>query len=125
MIKLAQPSHNMTCKRCSRRKVYPEKAFGEWFYPSERTCFDCIMVGSGLFSFIRARKIPKKKNGKARTRFPLYVIDVTNNMVVGQYYNRKDVISAIKKYKNKRRETPVKILVIHFPTYFDYSSYFA
>ena len=37
--------------------------------------------------------------------------------------DRKDVISAIKKYKDKRREKPVKILVIHFPTYFDYSSY--
>jgi hypothetical protein len=123
MKKLARPSHNMTCKSCSRRKVYPEKAFGEWFYPSERTCFDCVMVESGLFSFIRTRKIPKKKNGKARTRFPLYVIDVTNNIVVGQYHYRKDVISAIKHYKNKRG--PVEILVIHFPTYFDYSSYFA
>jgi hypothetical protein len=44
---------------------------------------------------------------------------------VGQYDNKQGVISAIKNYQDKKQGKPIKILVIHFPTYLDYSAYFA
>ena len=112
-----------TCLQCNRKTVYPEKMFGEWFYPREQTCFDCLMIGCNRFDKIRAHKLPGKMNDIAELLFPLTVFDTSNNTKVGEYHTKQDVLAAVDKYKQERKSR-AKILVIHYPTYYNFTDYF-
>ena len=69
-IKMIEQPPNKTCLQCNRKTVYPEKMFGDWFYPREQTCFDCLMIGCNRFDKIRARKLPGKMNDTAELIIP-------------------------------------------------------
>ena len=114
---------NKNCLQCNRKTVYPENMFGDWFYPREQTCFDCLMVRCNRFDKIRSRKLPGKMNDRAELLFPLTVYDTSNNTKVGEYHSKQDVLDAVKKYK-KERKSRAKILVIHYPTYYNFTDYF-
>jgi hypothetical protein len=112
-----------TCLRCNRKTVYPEKVFGDWFYPRVQICFDCIMIDCGRYDKIRAHKLPEKMKDRADLLFPLTVCDTSNNTKVGDFYNKADVLAAVDKYKQERKSR-AKILVIHYPTYYNFTDYF-
>ena len=114
---------NKTCLICSRKSIYPEKDFSDWFYPREETCFDCIMVRCNRCDKIRARKLPEKMKDRADLLFPLTVYDTSNNTKIGEFYNKQDVLAAVEKYKQERKSR-AKILVIHYPTYYNFTDYF-
>ena len=65
---IARPA-NKTCLCCGRKSVYPEKAFGDWFYPRDPMCFDCLMISCKRFDNIRARKLPGKMSDKAEVYY--------------------------------------------------------
>jgi hypothetical protein len=111
------------CFRCNRKTVFPEKAFGDWFYPRVQICFDCIMIDCGRYDKIRARKLPEKMRDKADLLFPLTVYDTSNNTKVGEYQTKQDVLAAVDKYKQERKSR-AKILVIHYPTFYNFTEYF-
>jgi hypothetical protein len=114
---------NKTCLICSRKSIYPEKDFGDWFYPREQTCFDCIMIRRGRFDKIRVRKLPEKIKDRAYLLFPLTVYDASNNTKIGEYQTKQEVLVAVDKYKQERKSR-AKILVIHYPTYYNFTDYF-
>jgi hypothetical protein len=114
---------NKTCLICGRKSIYPEKAFGDWFYPREQICFDCLMISRSRFDMIRARKLPGKMNDRAKLLFPLTVYDTSNNTKVGEYHTKQDVLDAVDNYKQERKSRS-KILVIHYPTYYNFTDYF-
>jgi hypothetical protein len=114
---------NKNCFQCNRKTVYPEKMFGHWFYPREQTCFDCLMISRSRFDKIRSRKLPGKMKDRADLLFPLTVYDTSNNTKVGEYHNKEDVLTAIDKYKQERKSR-AKILVIQYPTYYNFTDYF-
>jgi hypothetical protein len=114
---------NKVCLNCSRKSIYPEKDFSDWFYPREQTCFDCLMIGCNRFDKIRARKLPGKLNDTAELLFPLTVFDTSNSTKVGEYHTKQDVLAAVEKYKQERKSR-AKILVIHYPTFYNFTDYF-
>jgi len=113
---------NKVCLNCSRKSIYPEKDFSDWFYPREETCFDCIMVRCNRCDKIRARKLPEKMKDRADLLFPLTVYD-TSNTKIGVYHTKQDVLTAVHNYKQERKSR-AKILVIHYPTYYNFTDYF-
>ena len=97
---------NKTCLICGRKSIYPDKDFGDWFYPREQTCFDCLMIGCNRFDKIRARKLPGKMNDTAELLFPLTVYDTSNNTKIGEYHNKQDVLAAVKIQTGKKNQEP-------------------
>ena len=97
--------------------------FGDWVYPREQTCFDCIMIRCNRYDKIRARKLPEKIKDRADILFPLTVYDTSNNTKVGDFHTKQDVLAAVDKYKQERKSR-AKILVIHYPTYYNFTDYF-
>jgi hypothetical protein len=114
---------NKVCPNCSRKSIYPEKDLGDWFYPREQTCFDCLMIRCNRYDKIRCRKLSGKMSDKAELLFPLTVVDTSNNSNVGEYHNKQDVLAAVDKYKQERKSR-AKILVIHYSTYYNFTGYF-
>jgi hypothetical protein len=55
--------------------------------------------------------------------FPLTVYDFSNNTKIGDYHNKQDVLTAVHNYKQERKSR-AKILVIHYPTYYNFTDYF-
>ena len=49
--------------------------------------------------------------------------DTSNNTKVGEYHTKQDVLAAVGKYK-KERKSRAKILVIHYPTFYNFTDYF-
>ena len=96
--------------------------FGDWFYPREHICFDCIMISCNRFDQIRPRKPPSKMSDKAELLFPLTVM-ISNNTKIGEYHNKEDVLAAVDKYIQERKSR-AKILVIHYPTFYNFTDYF-
>jgi hypothetical protein len=103
--------------------IYPEKLFGDWAYPRKQICFDCLMICCSRYDQIRPRKPPLKMSDKAELLFPLTVVDTSNNTKIGEYHNKEDVHSAVHNYKQERKSR-AKILVIHYPTFYNFTDYF-
>jgi hypothetical protein len=114
---------NKICLQCNRKTIYPEKMFDDWFYPRQEICFDCIMIRCNRFDKIRARKVPGKMKDGAELLFPLTVYDTSNNTKIGEFHNKQDVLDAVDRYKQERKSR-AKILVIHYPTYYNFTDYF-
>jgi hypothetical protein len=111
------------CLRCNRKTVFPEKVFDDWFYPRVQICFSCIMLDCGRYDKIRARKLPEKMKDRADLLFPLTICDTSNNTKIGEYHTKQEVLDAVDKYKQERKSR-AKILVIHLPTYYNFTDYF-
>ena len=111
---------NKTCLGCGRKSIYPEKLFGDWAYPREQTCFDCLMIRCNRYDKIRCRKLSGKMSDKAELLFPLTVYDTSNNTRVGEYHTKQDVLTAVDRYKQERKSR-AKIFVIHHPTYYNFT----
>ena len=114
---------NKFCLRCNRKSIYPEKMFGDWFYPRQATCFDCLMIDCSRYDQIRPRKPPSKMSDIAELLFPLTVVDTSNNTKIGEYNTKLEILSAVDKYKQERKSR-AKILVTHYPNYYDFTDYF-
>jgi hypothetical protein len=112
-----------TCLQCNRKTIYPEKMLGDWFYPREQICFDCIMISCGRYDKIRTRRLPGKMSDSAELFFPLTVYDTSNNTKIGEYNTKQDVLSAVVFYKQERKSR-AKILVIHYPSFYNFTQYF-
>jgi hypothetical protein len=111
------------CLQCNRKAVYLEKMFGDWFYPRVQVCFDCLMIQNTRYDKIRPRKVPGKMKDRAELLFPLSVYDTSNNTKIGEFHNKQDVLDAVNKYKQERKSRS-KILVMHYPTYYNFTDYF-
>jgi hypothetical protein len=98
--------HNKSCLNCGRKTIYPEKKLGDWFYPREQTCFDCLMIRRSRFDKTRARNLPGKMSDRAELLFSLTVYDTSNNTKVGEYHNEEDVLAAVDKYKQEKNRVP-------------------
>jgi hypothetical protein len=82
------------------------------------------MISCNRYDKIRARKLPEKMKDRAELLFPLTVYDASNNTKIGEFHNKEDVLAAVVKYKQERKSR-AKILVIHYPTYYNFTDYFA
>jgi hypothetical protein len=122
-IKITGRPLNKTCLGCGRKTIYPEKMFGDWFYPREQTCFDCLMIGCSRYDQTRARKPPAKMSNRTELLFPLTVVDTSNNTKLGEFHNKEEVLAAVDKYKQERKSR-AKILIIHCPTFYNFTDYF-
>jgi hypothetical protein len=114
---------NKICLSCGRKIVYPERMFGNWFYPRDQTCFDCLMIGCSRYDQVRPRKPPSKMSDRAELLFPLTVVDTSNNTKIGEFHTKQDVLYAVNKYKQERKSR-AKILIIHYPTFYNFTDYF-
>ena len=81
------------------------------------------MIKYKRFDKISSRKLPVKMNDTAELLFPLTVVDTSNNTKIGEYHNKQDVLAAVDKYKQERKSR-AKILVIHYPTFYNFTNYF-
>ena len=81
------------------------------------------MIRSNRFDKISACKLPGKMNDRAELLFLLTVYDTSNNTKIGEYHNKQDVLGAVDKYKQERKSR-AKILVIHYPTFYNFTDYF-
>jgi hypothetical protein len=95
-----------TCLGCSRKSVYPEKMFGDWFYPREQICFDCLMIGCSRYDQIRPRKPPSKMSDKAELLFPLTVVDTSNNNKIGNIITKKTYSLQLINTNKKENQEP-------------------
>jgi hypothetical protein len=82
------------------------------------------MIHCGYFHCVRTRKIPQKLDDQAKILLPLMVIDTSNNTKVGEYHTKQEILAAVEKYKQQRKSR-AKILVMHYPSYYNYTDYFA
>jgi hypothetical protein len=62
-------------------------------------------------------------NDRAELLFPLTVVDTSNNTKIGEYHTKQDVLTAVNSYTHERKSRS-KILVIHYPTYYNFTDYF-
>jgi hypothetical protein len=62
-------------------------------------------------------------NDTAELLFPLTVYDTSNNTKIGEYNTKEEVLAAVDKYKQERISR-AKILVIHYPTFYNFTDYF-
>jgi hypothetical protein len=122
-IQMMMRPANKTCLRCNRKSIHPEKMLGDWFYPREQVCFDCIMIDCNRYDKIRARRLPEKMKDRAGLLFPLTVYDTSNNTKVGEYHTKQEVLVAVDKYRQERRSR-ARILVIHYPSFYNFTDYF-
>lgn len=60
---------------------------------------------------------------KAGLLFPLTVYDTSNNTKVGEFHNKEEVLDAVDKYKQERKSR-AKILIINYPTFYNFTDYF-
>jgi hypothetical protein len=111
------------CLQCKRKTVYPDKVFGDWFYPRVQICFSCIMISCGRYDKVRARKLPEKMKDRAICYFPLTVCDTSNNTKIGEYHTKQEVLNAVNRYKQERKSR-AKILVFHYPSFYNFTDYF-
>jgi hypothetical protein len=81
------------------------------------------MVRCNRYDEIRARKLPGKMNDRAELLFPLTIYDTSNNTKVGEFHTKQDILDAVDKYKQERKSR-AKILVIHYPTFYNFTDYF-
>jgi hypothetical protein len=117
----------LACPRCGRKRVYLEKMDGSsssssssyWRYHGVKQCGNCMMVARGLYNEIRKYK---PKNGK-ELLFPLNVLNITNNMWIGEFYYKQKIQDVIDSYQ-QQVEWRVDISAIYFPKYYDFTSYF-
>jgi hypothetical protein len=63
-------------------------------------------------------------NDRAELLFPLTVVDTSNNTKVGEYHTKEDVLYAVDRFKQERKSR-AKILVIHYPSFYNFTDYFA
>ena len=80
--------------------------FGDWFYPREQTCFDCLMIRCNRYDKIRARKLPGKMSDRAELLFPLTVVDTSNNTKIGEYHTKQDVLLQLINTNRKENQEP-------------------
>jgi hypothetical protein len=71
--------------------------------------------------FILKRKY-KPKNAK-EVLFPLNVVNITNNIWIGEFYYKHKIQEVIDRYQ-QQGEWRVDISVIYFPKHYDFTSYF-
>lgn len=81
------------------------------------------MISCNRFDKIRARRLPERMKDRAELLFPVTVYDTSNNTHVGEFQNKQDVLDAVDKYKQERKSS-AKILIIHHPTYYNFTDYF-
>ena len=81
------------------------------------------MIKYKRFDKISSRKLPVKMNDTADLLFPLTVVDTSNNTKIGEYHTKQEVLVAVNKYKQERKSR-ARILVIHYPTYYNFTDYF-
>ena len=81
------------------------------------------MIGCNRFDKIRVRNLPGKMNDRAELLFPLTVYDTSNNTKIGEFHTKQDVLTGVDKYKQERKSR-AKILVIHLPTFYNFTDYF-
>jgi hypothetical protein len=62
-------------------------------------------------------------NDRVELLFPLTVVDTSNNTKIGEYHTKQGVLAAVEKCKQERKSR-AKILVIHYPTYYNFTDYF-
>ena len=107
---------NRFCRYCGRKKVYPEKYCRQWGYPGKQTCFDCVLVRDGEISYTNEGKSRDKVDEEKENalKFPLAILDIANDIFVGQYNSKRKTQQAINRYQIKRRTKKLKkISVIH------------
>jgi hypothetical protein len=115
----------LACPRCGRKRVYPEEMDGStssssyWRYRRVKQCGNCMMVARGLYNEIRKYK-PKNKE----LLFPLNVLNITNNIWIGEFYDKQKIQEVIDRYQ-QQGEWRIDISVIYFPKYYDFTSYFS
>ena len=81
------------------------------------------MIQERIYSEIKGKNIPRKMDESAKLLFPLIIYDTTKNVIVGKYENKEDVLAAVAKCQNQD-ESQSRILIIHYPTFYDYTDYF-
>jgi hypothetical protein len=72
---------------------------------------------------IRARKLPEKMRDIVELLLPLTVCDISNNTKIVEYYTKQEVLDAVNRYKRERKSR-ARILVIHYPTHYNFTDYF-
>jgi hypothetical protein len=60
---------------------------------------------------------------RADLLFPLTVYDTSNNTKIGAYHTKQDVLTAVDNHTHERKSR-AKILVIHLPTFYNFTDYF-
>ena len=119
-----KPPPRKICLYCRRKSIYPEKVSNSWFYYKEQVCFDCQMIECGMYNQIRTRNVPRRMDDRAEVCYPLSVYDLFNNTRIGEYHTKQEVLYAVARHKEERKSR-AKILVMHYPSFYNYTDYFA
>jgi hypothetical protein len=82
------------------------------------------MIECGMYNQIRTRKVPVRMDDRGEVLYPLSIYDLFDNTRIGEYHNKQDVLYAVARHKEERK-SGAKILVMHYPSFYNYTDYFA
>ena len=92
---------NKECPVCGRKSPAPETSFGKWVFPPQKKCHNCTSLEHKVFKQINANKrILIKSQKQADAVFPLLVLDIDNDELVGIYHDFKSLRRDLNKYRS-------------------------
>jgi hypothetical protein len=104
-------SPNKKCPVCGRKAVAPEMSFGKLVFPPKKKCFNCTSLEAKVFKQINANKrILIKSQKQAEAVFPLTVLDLTNDKLIGKHDDFKSLRENLNKYRTDNPKSEIKII---------------
>jgi hypothetical protein len=100
------------CQICGRKRAAPEKSLGKWrMPPKKKTCYNCTSIQFDDFNDIIAnRKILIKSKKEAEAVFPLRLLDMTNNKLIGNYNDSKSLRKSLNLYRAENPKSETKVI---------------
>jgi hypothetical protein len=112
---------NRTCTVCGRKAISPEKSDGKWYFRSTQKCTNCIMLENNYFNEISKRKgILPKSVKESEAAFPLLVLDVTKNELIGKFDDPKVLRKKLNFYRAENLNSKILIIDTKFRDFTEY-----
>jgi len=120
---LGKKPANRECPICHRKSVGPEKGptSKRWYFPSKKKCHNCTSLEYRVFNQINANKrILIKSQKQADAVFPLVVLDIDNDELVGMYHDFRSLRRGLNKYRANNLRSKIKIIDKKYRDFTDY-----
>lgn len=116
---------NRICKICNRKNISAEKSSdGTWHFRLKPICTNCSMLQDRFFDQInKGKRLIIKSVDQAEKVFPLFVLDITYNELIGKFYDAKTLKMKLEEYKIEYPKSEILIIDIQKHDYTEYFSF--
>jgi hypothetical protein len=117
---MAKKPPNKICPKCGRKSLAPEGG-PAWFFPKNKICQNCTSLKFGYFYEINANRRPLIKTvEQSQAVFPLSILDMTENELVGVFRDFKSLKRRLNGYRADYPRSRIKIIDKKYHDFTDY-----